>query len=222
MAASSALARSEKGDAPHIILLPEITFNQNNFLLAVKESVKKNGYCVVVVSEGVKNARGKFLAESDLKDAFGHSQLGGVAPYLSNLINTKLKLKNHWAVSDYLQRSARHIASETDLKQAESVGVHAVRYAANGMNGVMPIIVRGKGKKYSWKVEPASLSKIANVEKKLPNSYISKNGMDVTSRAIEYLSPLIEGESFPNFKKGIPEIKRLKLIEIQKKLPLWR
>ena len=222
MAASSALARSEKRDAPHIILLPEITFNQNNFLLAVKESVKKNGYCVVVVSEGVKNSRGKFLAESDLKDAFGHSQLGGVAPYLSNLINTKLKLKNHWAVSDYLQRSARHIASETDLKQAESVGVHAVRYAANGMNGVMPIIVRGKGKKYSWKVEPASLSKIANVEKKLPNSYISKNGMDVTSRAIEYLSPLIEGESFPNFKKGIPEIKKLKLIEIQKKLPLWR
>ena len=170
MAASSALARSEKGDAPHIILLPEITFNQNNFLLAVKESVKKNRYCVVVVSEGVKNSRGKFLAESDLKDAFGHSQLGGVAPYLSNLINTKLKLKNHWAVSDYLQRSARHIASETDLKQAESVGVHAVRYAANGMNGVMPIIVRGKGKKYSWKVEPASLSKIANVEKKLYSS----------------------------------------------------
>lgn len=222
MAASSALARSEKGDAPHIILLPEITFNQKNFLLTVKKIVKKNGFCVVVVSEGVKNSKGKFLSESSTKDAFGHAQLGGVAPYLAKLVSEKLKLKNHWAVSDYLQRSARHIASKTDLDHAEAVGVYAVKYAVQGMNGVMPIIVRGKGKKYSWKIEPALLSKIANLEKKLPNAFISKNGMDVTSKAINYLSPLIEGESFPNFKKGIPEIKKLKLVEVKKKLPLWR
>ena len=222
MAASSALARSEKGDAPHIILLPEITFNQRNFLLTVKKIVKKNGFCVVVVSEGVKNSKGKFLSESSTKDAFGHAQLGGVAPYLAKLVSEKLKLKNHWAVSDYLQRSARHIASKTDLNHAEAVGVYAVKYAVQGMNGVMPIIVRGKGKKYSWKIEPALLSKIANLEKKLPNALISKNGMDVTSKAINYLSPLIEGESFPHFKKGIPEIKKLKLIEVKKKLPLWR
>ena len=222
MAASSALARSEKGDAPHIILLPEITFNQKNFLLTVKKIVKKNGFCVVVVSEGVKNSKGKFLSESSTKDAFGHAQLGGIAPYLAKLVSEKLKLKNHWAVSDYLQRSARHIASKTDLNHAEAVGVYAVKYAVQGMNGVMPIIVRGKGKKYSWKIEPALLSKIANLEKKLPNAFISKNGMDVTSKAINYLSPLIEGESFPHFKKGIPEIKKLKLIEVKKKLPLWR
>ena len=222
MAASSALARSEKGDAPHIILLPENTFNQKNFLLTVKKIVKKNGFCVVVVSEGVKNSKGKFLSESSTKDAFGHAQLGGVAPYLAKLVSEKLKLKNHWAVSDYLQRSARHIASKTDLDYAEAVGVHAVKYAVQGMNGVMPIIVRGKGKKYSWKIEPALLSKIANLEKKLPKAFIGKNGMDVTSKAINYLSPLIEGESFPNFKKGIPEIKKLKLIEVKKKLPLWR
>ena len=222
MAASSALARSEKGDAPHVILLPEITFNQKNFLLTVKKIVKKNGFCVVVVSEGVKNSKGKFLSESSTKDAFGHAQLGGVAPYLAKLVSEKLKLKNHWAVSDYLQRSARHIASKTDLDHAEAVGVYAVKYAVQGMNGVMPIIVRGKGKKYSWKIEPALLSKIANLEKKLPNAFISKNGMDVTSKAINYLSPLIEGESFPHFKKGIPEIKKLKLIEVKKKLPLWR
>ena len=222
MAASSALARSEKGDAPHIILLPEITFNQKNFLLTVKKIVKKNGFCVVVVSEGVKNSKGKFLSESSTKDAFGHAQLGGVAPYLAKLVSEKLKLKNHWAVSDYLQRSARHIASKTDLNQAEAVGVYAVKYAVQGMNGVMPIIVRGKGKKYSWKIEPALLSKIANLEKKLPKAFIGKNGMDVTSKAINYLSPLIEGESFPHFKKGIPEIKKLKLIEVKKKLPLWR
>ena len=222
MAASSALARSEKGDAPHVILLPEITFNQKNFLLNVKKIVKNNGFCVVVVSEGVKNSKGKFLSESSTKDAFGHAQLGGVAPYLAKLVSEKLKLKNHWAVSDYLQRSARHIASKTDLDHAEAVGVYAVKYAVQGMNGVMPIIVRGKGKKYSWKIEPALLSKIANLEKKLPNAFISKNGMDVTSKAINYLSPLIEGESFPNFKKGIPEIKKLKLVEVKKKLPLWR
>jgi 6-phosphofructokinase 1 len=222
MAASSALARSEKGDAPHIILLPEITFNQKNFLLTIKKIVKKNGFCVVVVSEGVKNSKGKFLSESSTKDAFGHAQLGGVAPYLAKLVSEKLKLKNHWAVSDYLQRSARHIASKTDLNHAEAVGVYAVKYAVQGMNGVMPIIVRGKGKKYSWKIEPAFLSKIANLEKKLPKAFIGKNGMDVTSKAINYLSPLIEGESFPHFKKGIPEIKKLKLIEVKKKLPLWR
>ena len=222
MAASSALARSEKGDAPHIILLPEITFNQRNFLLTVKKIVKKNGFCVVVVSEGVKNSKGKFLSESSTKDAFGHAQLGGIAPYLAKLVSEKLKLKNHWAVSDYLQRSARHIASKTDLNHAEAVGVYAVKYAVQGMNGVMPIIVRGKGKKYSWKIEPALLSKIANLEKKLPKAFIGKNGMDVTSKAINYLSPLIEGESFPHFKKGIPEIKKLILIEVKKKLPLWR
>ena len=222
MAASSALARTEKNDAPHIILLPEVTFNLNNFLSKIKKVVNQNGYCVIVASEGVKNNKGKFLAETDAKDAFGHAQLGGVAPYLSSIINKKLKLKNHWAVSDYLQRSARHIASKTDLLHAEAVGIHAVKYAIKGMNGVMPVIVRGKGKKYSWKIEPAPLSKIANVEKKLPKSFISKDGFDVTSKAIKYLQPLILGEAFPNFKDGIPASEKLKLIEVTKKLPNWK
>ena len=222
MAASSALARTEKNDAPHIILLPEVTFNLNNFLSKIKKVVNQNGYCVIVASEGVKNNKGKFLAETDTKDAFGHPQLGGVAPYLSSIINKKLKLKNHWAVSDYLQRSARHIASKTDLLHAEAVGIHAVKYAIKGMNGVMPVIVRGKGKKYSWKIEPAPLSKIANVEKKLPKSFISKDGFDVTSKAIKYLQPLILGEAFPNFKDGIPASEKLKLIEVTKKLPVWK
>lgn len=221
MAASSALARTSKGDAPHIILLPEVTFNQQKFLRKVKDVVKQKGYCVIVTSEGVKSSKGKFLAESNTKDAFGHTQLGGVAPYLASLITKKLKLKNHWAVSDYLQRSARHIASETDFEHAKAVGKYAVRYAINGLNGVMPIIVRTNKKNYSWAVKPEKLSKIANVEKKLPSSYISKNGFDVTKKAINYLLPLIKGESFPKFKNGIPEIKKLKLIEIKKKLPNW-
>ena len=221
MAASSALARNKKNDAPHIILLPEIVFNQKKFLNKVGDVVKNNNYCVIVASEGVKNSKGKFLTESDSKDAFGHSQLGGVAPYLSALISKKLKLKNHWAVSDYLQRSARHISSKTDLLHAQAVGIYAVKYAVRGMNGVMPIIVRSKSKKYSWKIMPASLSQIANVEKKLPNSYISKDGFNVTKKAIEYLQPLIQGEAFPKFKKGIPNVQKLKLIAVKKKLTDW-
>ena len=222
MAASSALARSKKNNAPHIILFPEISFNQTNFLKKVKEVVKNRGYCVIVASEGVKNSKGKFLSESNTRDAFGHSQLGGVAPYLAGLVSQKLSLKNHWAVSDYLQRSARHISSTTDLNHAEAVGIHAVKYAVNGMNSVMPVIVRTKGKKYSWKIEPAQLSKIANVEKKLPNSFISKNGFDITPSAIKYLKPLIQGEAFPKFKNGIPHIQELKLVEVKKKLPTWK
>ena len=222
MAASSALARTSNEDAPHIILLPEVTFNQKDFLALVKQVVAKHGYCVVVVSEGVKNSKGKFLAESDRRDAFGHSQLGGIAPFISELINNKLKIKNHWAVADYLQRSARHIASKVDLEQAQAVGSFAIKYALAGMNGVMPIIVRSKGPKYKWSIEAAPLSKIANLEKKLPRSFISKNGMNVTQKAIDYLMPLIQGESYPPYKNGIPLTKEFKLIKAVKKLPKWK
>ena len=222
MAASSALARTSNEDAPHIILLPEVTFNQKDFLALVKHVVAKHGYCVVVVSEGVKNSKGKFLAESDRRDAFGHSQLGGIAPFISELINNKLKIKNHWAVADYLQRSARHIASKVDLEQAQAVGSFAIKYALAGMNGVMPIIVRNKGSKYKWSIEAAPLSKIANLEKKLPKSFISKNGMNVTQKAIDYLMPLIQGESHPPYKNGIPLTKEFKLIKAEKKLPKWK
>ena len=222
MAASSVLARTSNEDAPHIILLPEVTFNQKDFLALVKQVVAKHGYCVVVVSEGVKNSKGKFLAESDRRDAFGHSQLGGIAPFISELINNKLKIKNHWAVADYLQRSARHIASKVDLEQAQAVGSFAIKYALAGMNGVMPIIVRNKGPKYKWSIEAAPLSKIANLEKKLPKSFISKNGMNVTQKAIDYLMPLIQGESHPPYKNGIPLTKEFKLIKAVKKLPKWK
>ena len=222
MAASSALARTNKGDAPHIILLPEIIFDQRKFLLEVKNTVKKIGFCVIVVSEGVKNNKGKFLSESDTKDAFGHSQLGGVAPYIADLINKKLKLKNHWAVADYLQRSASHIASKVDLDHAEAVGSYAIKFALSGMNGVMPIIVRGKSKKYKWNIEAAPLSKIANLEKKLPKSFISSNKMNVTSKAIEYLRPLIQGETASPYKNGITHLKKFKLIKVKKKLTNWQ
>ena len=221
IAAAGGLAKNESTNAPHIILFPEIKFNQKNFLSKVKNSVSKDGYCVVVASEGIKNSKGKFLTESDTVDSFGHAQLGGVAPYLSNLVTKNLKLKTHWAVPDYLQRSARHLSSKTDLMQAQAVGVKAIEYAVKGMNSVMPIIVRGKSKKYSWKIEPAPLSKIANIEKKLPKSYITKDGYGITKKAISYLKPLVKGEAGISYKDGLPKVEKLKLKQVTKKLKSW-
>jgi 6-phosphofructokinase 1 len=221
IAAAGGLAKNETTNAPHIILFPEIKFNQKNFLSKVKNSVSKDGYCVVVASEGIKNSKGKFLTESDTVDSFGHAQLGGVAPYLSNLVTKNLKLKTHWAVPDYLQRSARHLSSKTDLMQAQAVGVKAIEYAVKGMNSVMPIIVRGKSKKYSWKIEPAPLSKIANIEKKLPKSYITKDGYGITKKAISYLKPLVKGEAGISYKDGLPKVEKLKLKQVTKKLKSW-
>ena len=188
IAGSSCIAQESHPNAPHIILLPEVNFNQVKFLAKVKQMVKKNGFCVIVASEGVKNSKGKFLAESDSIDAFGHSQLGGVAPYLADLINKKLKLKNHWAVADYLQRSATHLSSEVDRIHAYQVGKKAVQFAVKGFNGVMPVIKRKSSSPYKWEIVPAPLKKIANVEKKLPAGFIASDGFGMTNKARQFLS----------------------------------
>ena len=219
IAGSSCLAQDSHPGAPHIILLPEVSFNQSKFLKKVKDTVKKHGFCVIVASEGIKNARGKFLAESDSKDAFGHSQLGGVAPRLADLINNKLKLKNHWAVADYLQRSASHLSSGIDRAHAYEVGKKAVQYALQGLNGVMPVIKRKSSTPYKWEVVSAPLTKIANVEKKLPAGFISKDGMGMTKKARSYFQPLIEGK--------VADIKNIKyqagkMEMVTKKLKAWR
>ena len=219
IAGSSCLAQDSHPGAPHIILLPEISFNQKKFLAKVKETVKKNGFCVIVASEGIKNSQGKFLAESDSKDAFGHSQLGGVAPRLADLINKKLKLKNHWAVADYLQRSASHLSSGVDRAHAYEVGRKAVLYATQGLNGVMPVIKRRSSTPYKWEVVSAPLTKIANVEKKLPAAFISKDGLGMTKKARSYFQPLIEGKIEDskniNYQAG-------KMQMVPKKLKAWR
>ena len=219
IAGSSCLAQDSHPGAPHIILLPEISFNQKKFLAKVKETVKKNGFCVIVASEGIKNSQGKFLAESDSKDAFGHSQLGGVAPRLADLINQKLKLKNHWAVADYLQRSASHLSSGVDRAHAYEVGRKAVLYATQGLNGVMPVIKRRSSTPYKWEVVSAPLTKIANVEKKLPAAFISKDGLGMTKKARSYFQPLIEGKIEDskniNYQAG-------KMQMVPKKLKAWR
>ena len=219
IAGSSCIAQESHPNAPHIILLPEVNFNQTKFLAKVKQIVQKNGFCVIVASEGIKNSNGKFLTESDSIDAFGHSQLGGVAPYLADLINKKLKLKNHWAVADYLQRSATHLSSELDRTHAYEVGKKAVQYAIKGLNGVMPVIKRKSSSPYKWDIIPAPLTKIANVEKKLPAGFIASDGFGMTGKARQYFKPLIGGKSNAmrniNYKAGKMEM-------VSKKLKAWR
>lgn len=218
IAAASGLAREVEGDAPHIILFPEIPLNTETFLSRVKDCVAKYQYCAIVVSEGIRNAEGKFISDSGLVDAFGHKQLGGVAPVIAKLIKEKLGYKYHWAVSDYLQRSARHIASKTDVEQAYAMGKAAVELALSGKNAIMPIIIRQKDEPYSWTIGEVALDKVANVEMKMPREYITEDGYGITERCRRYLYPLINGEDYPPYYKGLPKYVKLKNTPVEKKL----
>lgn len=218
IAAAGGLASSEDCPIPIIILFPEVTFDKQKFLAKVDQHVKEHGYCSVVVSEGVKNADGNFLADQGLRDAFGHAQLGGVAPVVAGIIKEELGLKYHWGVADYLQRAARHIASKTDVEQAYAMGKAAVEYAIAGHNSVMPTIDRTSNSPYAWKTGMAKLVDVANVEKMMPADFISTDGFGITDKCREYLSPLIEGEDYPPYKHGLPDYVRLKNMAVDKKL----
>jgi len=218
IAAAGGLAGSKPGDAPHIILFPEIPFRKGAFLKRVRESVQKYDYCVIVVSEGARYANGKFLAEAGTTDAFGHSQLGGVAPVVANMVRDNLGYKYHYAVADYLQRSARHIASATDVKQAYAVGAAAVKMAVAGETAVMPVIKRISDSPYRWKIEKAPLSRIANKEKMLPRRYISADGFSITAAGRRYLQPLIRGEDYPPYINGLPKYVTLRNSAVPKRL----
>jgi len=223
IAAAGGLAQREEGDPPHVILFPEVVFDEAAFLAKVKHAVEHHGYCSVVVSEGVHYPDGRFLAEAGSRDAFGHAQLGGAAPVVAELVRSALGYKYHWAVSDYLQRSARHIASATDVEQAYAVGQAAVKLALQGKNGVMPVIKRVSADPYRWKIEEASLSRVANREKLMPRNFISKDGFGITSAARKYLEPLIRGESYPPYDKhGLPRYVRLKKNLVKKMLPEFK
>lgn len=223
LAAASGLAGESAKDAPHIILFPERAFDKTAFMAKVKDTVAKVGYCVVVVSEGVKTADGKFLAQAEGSvDAFGHSQLGGAAPMLAGMVKDTLNLKVHWAVPDYLQRSGRHLASQVDLDQAIAVGKAAVELALAGNNGVMPAIVRTSDAPYRWHVDPVPLSRVANHEKKMPDAFIRKDGFGITAACRKYLSPLIQGQApVPLAKNGLPLHFTPKLPLVRKKLKAW-
>jgi 6-phosphofructokinase len=222
IAAAAGLAKQTPDLPPHVILFPEVAFDKKKFLAKVKAAVDKVGYCVVVASEGAQYANGNFLADAGAKDAFGHTQLGGVAPTLVAMIKAKHGYKCHWSVADYLQRAARHIASATDVEQAYAVGQAAVRFALEGKTAVMPVIKRKSSKPYRWVIEEAQLSKVANVERKMPKSFISKDGFGITAKAREYLAPLIKGEDYPPYKDGLPQYVRLQNRLIRKKLPAFK
>jgi len=221
IAAAGALAQERPGDAPHIILLPEVPFQKARFLKKVKETVDARGFCVIVVSEGAQYRNGTFVADAGGKDAFGHTQLGGVAPTIAQMIRDRHGYKYHWAVADYLQRSARHIASKTDVEQAYAVGRAAVEFALAGKDKIMPIIVRTSDSPYRWKIGEAKLSRVANVERKMPKSYITSDGFGITERGKRYLAPLIAGEDYPAYKNGVPQYVRLKNQLVKKKLPVF-
>jgi 6-phosphofructokinase 1 len=215
--AACALAADHEGAAPHILLLPEIAFNQTRFLTKVEEALGRYGHCVIALSEGIKGPNGKFLSASG-GDAFGHAQLGGVAPVITNLISANLGCKCHWAVPDYLQRSARHLASMTDVEQAYAVGCAAVEFAIAGKNAVMPAIRRLSDNPYRWDIIEAPLSEVANQEKLLPANFISADGFSITEAARRYLAPLIVGEAYPPYKNGLPEYLTLQNAAAPKRL----
>ncbi len=218
IAGAAGLAAENNGDAPHIILFPDVAFDQAKFLAKVKQTVETKGFCVIVASEGAQYADGRFLSDGGARDAFGHVQLGGLAPTLASMVSENLGYKYHWAVSDYLQRSARHIASQVDVDQAYALGKAAVEMAIQGKNAVMPTIVRAKGERYRWSIGEAPLSKVANHEKKMPKSFITRDGFGITPTARRYFEPLIQGEAYPSYKKGLPAYTRLKLDTIPKRL----
>ncbi len=215
IAAAGGLAGRSSAEAPHIILFPEIAFNKRAFLRRVKECVEKYEYCVIVVSEGAAYRNGQFLAEAGTRDAFGHAQLGGVAPVVAQIVRDNLGYKYHYAIADYLQRSARHIASAVDVQQAYAVGREAVKYALQGKTAVMPVIKRVSDSPYKWRIEPAPLSRIANKEKKLPRRYITKDGFGITAAARRYLEPLIRGEDYPPYFNGLPKYATLKNVSVK-------
>jgi len=222
LAAAAGMAGSKPDDAPQVILFPEHVFDEAAFLAKVKATVARVGWCVVVASEGVRDAEGKFLAEAGSTDAFGHAQLGGVAPYLAALVKRTLGMKVHWALPDYLQRSARHLASATDLAHAMAVGEAAVEYAMKGMNAVMPVIVRTSDAPYRWKIEAAPLASLANREKKLPKNFVRRDGYGITDTARRYFGPLLRGEAPPPYRTdGLPDYVSLKNMAAKKKLPEW-
>ncbi|MEC7389848.1 MAG: 6-phosphofructokinase [Pseudomonadota bacterium] len=218
IAASGGLAASKKGEAPHIILFPEIPFYREAFIERIETTVRQKGYCVIVASEGIRYSDGAHISGSMQRDAFGHQQLGGVAPTLASMIKQSTGYKYHWALSDYLQRSARHLASKIDVDHAYAAGRRAVEMALEGKTSLMVTIEREKGEKDKWFLGEASLEKVANMEKKMPRNFITKDGFGITKKAKDYLKPLIIGEDFPPFKSGLPQYVELKNILTAKKL----
>jgi 6-phosphofructokinase 1 len=221
IAASGGVAAANESLPPHMILFPEIAFDEGKFLAKVSDTVNKYGYCVIVASEGIKGSDGNLLSKSNATDAFGHSQLGGVAALLANLITKNLSLKCHYAIADYLQRSARHIAAKVDVEQAYQLGYVGVELAIQGHNSIMPYIKRIANTPYQWEISHTLLSNVANYEKYMPQDFITADGFNITDKCREYILPLMQGEDYPVYNNGLPQYIRLNNIKVPKKLPLF-
>jgi 6-phosphofructokinase 1 len=219
--AAAGLAAESDGEAPQVLLFPEIQFDEEKFLARVKQVVEREGWCAIVVSEGLRNKEGKFLSETGLKDAFGHSQLGGAGEIIAKLVRDRLGHKYHWALADYLQRAARHIASKVDVEQSYKLGAAAVKLGIEGRNAVMPVIERLSNKPYRWRIGVANLADVANKEKMMPRDFITADGFHITAKCRTYLAPLIQGEAPPPYKNGLPDYVRLKNVSVPKKLPAF-
>lgn len=216
--AACGLASEKAGDPPQILLFPEIPFDEEKFLAQVRQCIEKYDYCAMAVSEGLRHPHGTFVSESGVKDVFGHAQLGGVGPIIANLVKQKLGYRYHWAVADYLQRAARHIASKTDVEQAYRVGEAAVHLALQGRNAVMPTLERVSNQPYEWRIGVAELKDVANKEKMMPRDFISEDGFSITEKCRAYLQPLIQGEAYPPYKNGLPDYVLLQNVAVPKKL----
>ncbi|MDO3386631.1 6-phosphofructokinase [Gilvimarinus sp. SDUM040013] len=219
IAAAAGLACDNRELGPDVILVPEITFDRDAFVRRVQQTVAKKGFCIVVAAEGIRDDSGNFVSQMETTDAFGHAQLGGVAPRLVDYIKQSLNYKCHWSVCDYLQRAARHIASKTDVDQAYAVGKAAVDYAAQGLQAVMPGIVREQSVPYQWHIEPIHISKVAGGEKHMPRHYMSKDGFSLTQAGRDYFAPLIEGEAYPPYRNGLPDYQKCRNRLLERKLP---
>src|SRR5499427_7178812 len=220
--AACGLAAEREGDAPQVLLFPEIEFDEEKFIARVKQIVEREGWCAIAVSEGLRARDGKFVSETGLKDAFGHSQLGGAGEIIAKLVQSRLGLKYHWALADYLQRAARHIASKVDFEQSYRVGVEAVKLALSGRTAVMPVIERISNKPYRWRIGVADLADIANKEKMMPRDFITEDGFHITAKCRAYISPLIQGEAPPPYKNGLPDYVRLRNVAVPKSLPEFK
>jgi ATP-dependent phosphofructokinase / diphosphate-dependent phosphofructokinase len=219
IAASAGLANDGfDGEPPHLILFPEIVFDPKKFAIQVKQCVTDYGYCVIVASEGISYENGKFVSDSGARDAFGHAKLGGVAPALATIVRNELGYKEHWAVADYLQRSARHVASKTDVEQAYAAGAKAIECGLEGKTDVMMTIIRQSSNPYRWTIGTTPLDSVCNVENKMPRDFINESGTGITQKCRDYLLPLIQGEDYPPYHKGVPAFAKLKLISAPKKL----
>lgn len=209
LAASTALARRSEKDAPHLIYLPEVPFSKEQFLLDVQKTYQKLGYAYIVVSEGIVDKSGRYIVSTSSKDSFGHSELGGLAGILKELIENKVGIKVRCNVLGTAQRAAMHFASRTDAGEAYMAGTEAVRLAAQGVSGNMVTLVRGDSADYVCFPANVELDKVANVEKKVPLKWINEEGNNVTEEFIRYAKPLIQGEVAVPTKDGLPDYREL-------------